>query len=233
MSWSARPPRAPTFAFEAGGPWAGSSVREITLHPSGFGEHSFAAWKVDQGLRDISGNKDHALYLQKHTATEHFAAGVVVFKGVAGLDTSALEPLGFKYRTDGWCGVGAPRFNLRVENPPGTSTRETFMFGCDSDMFPASGGVHEGRTFEGRITEGNLPPGEVVSLAIVFDEGTTRSGRPLGCGHAWLDDIRVGERVWTSARDNGNGDTTTANTTITAARLVSILGEPFSVAFGS
>ena len=199
---------------------------------SGFGEHSFAVWKADQGLHDITGNKDQALYLQKHAATEHFAAGVAVFKGVAGLDTSALEPLGFKYRTDGWCGADAPRFNLRVENPPGSGVRETFMFGCYSGMLPAGGAVHEGRTFDGRITEGTLPPGEVVSLAIVFDEGTTRLGRPLGCGHAWLDDIRVGEHVWTSAKDNGNGGITTANTTITAAHLVSILGEPFSVAFG-
>ena len=210
-----------------------ASAGEITLHPSGFGEHSYAAWKGDQGLEDRTGNKDQALYLQKHTATETFAAGVAVFKGVAGMNTSDLGTLGFKYRTDGWCGTGAPRFNLRVENPPGSGIRQTFFFGCNSGMVPAGGGAHEGRTFDGRVTVGSLPPGEVVSLAIVFDEGTTQFGAPLGVGHTWIDDIQVGERVWTSASDNGNGGTSTANTTITAAEMVSILGEPLSVALGS
>jgi hypothetical protein len=210
-----------------------ASAGDITLHPSGFGDHSYAAWKADQGLPDNAGNKDQALYFQKHTATETFAAGVAVFKGVAGLDTAELVPLGFKYRTDGWCGAGAPRFNLRVENPPGSGIRQTFFFGCNSGMFPTGGGTHEGRVFDGRTTVGTLPPGDVVSLAIVFDEGTTQFGLPLGPGHTWLDDIRVGDRIWRSASDNGNGGTTTANTAVTTAELVEILGEPLNVAFVS
>jgi hypothetical protein len=210
---------------------APASAGDITLHPSGFGEHSYAAWKADQGLEDNTGNKDQALYFQKHTATETVAAGVAVFKGVAGLNTAALAPLGFKYRTDGWCGAGAPRFNLRVETAPGV--RETFFFGCNSGMAPTAGGAQEGRIFDGRVTIGTLPPGEVVSLAIVFDEGTTKFGLPLGPGHTWLDDIQVGSRTWTSASDNGNGGTTTANGAITTAEMVAILGEPLSVAFGS
>ena len=231
MSVSSRRPPSPTSAVEASdGSQTGAPVGEITLHPSGFGEHSFATWKAGQGLHDVAGNKDQALYLQKHTATETFAAGVVVFKGVAGLDANALEPLGFKYRTDGWCGAGAPRFNLRVES---AGVRQTCMFGCDSGMLPAGSEAHEGRAFEGLVTAAALPPGEIVSLAIVFDEGTTEFGAPLGVGHTWLDDIQVGERVWTSASDNGNGGATTANTTITAAEMVSILGEPLSVAFGA
>jgi hypothetical protein len=39
--------------------------------------------------------------------------------------------------------------------------------------------------------------------------------------------------VWTSASDNGNGGFTTANTPVTTAEMVEILGEPLSVAFGS
>lgn len=231
MHQSSRRPPSPTFASEASGSSrAGASVGEITLHPSGFGEHSFATWKADQGLQDVTGNRDQALYLQKHTATETFAAGVVIFKGVAGLDTNAVNPLGFKYRTDGWCGAGAPRFNLRVEN---AGVRRTFMFDRVSGMIPSGAEAHEGRGFEAMVTGAALPPGEVVSLAIVFDEGTTEFGAPLGVGHTWLDDIQVGEHLWTSATDNGNGGVTTANSTITAAELVSILGEPLSVAFGS
>jgi hypothetical protein len=231
MPLSSRRPPSPTFASDASGSArAGASIGEITLHPSGFGEHSFATWKTDQGLHDVAGNRDQALYLQKHTATEAFAAGVVIFKGVAGLDTNAVDPLGFKYRTDGWCGAGAPRFNLRVEND---GVRRTFMFDRVSGMIPSGAEAHEGRGFEALMTVAALPPGEVVSLAIVFDEGTTEFGAPLGVGHTWLDDIRVGERLWTSATDNGNGGVTTANSTITAAEMVSILGEPLIVAFGS
>src|SRR5688500_13748910 len=49
------------------------------LHPSGFGEHSYASWKGGEGLPDSTGSKDQALYFQKDTATATFAAGVAVF----------------------------------------------------------------------------------------------------------------------------------------------------------
>src|SRR3954468_10772327 len=52
---------------------------DIILHPNGFGQHSYAAWKAQVGLPDTSGNKNQALYFQKMTATTTFAAGVAVF----------------------------------------------------------------------------------------------------------------------------------------------------------
>jgi hypothetical protein len=211
-----------------------ASAGDITLHPSGFGEHSYAAWKADQGLEDNAGNKDQALYLQKHTATETFAAGIVVFRGVAGLDTSEVDPLGFFVRSDGWCGAGAPRFNLTYD--PTFGPRQTLFFGCNSGMVPGGTMTWEGRTFEERTTAGPLPDGTVVSLAIVFDEGLTHEVEgvtvPLGPGHTWLDNIKVGERVWTSATDNGNGGFTTANTAVTAAEAEAILGAPLSSLLG-
>jgi hypothetical protein len=114
------------------------SAGSITLHPSGFGEHSYAAWKADEGLPDSAGNKDQALYFQKKTSTATFAAGVAVFKGVVGLPTSAVDPLGFYYRVGTHCGAGAPRFNLRFQ-PQGTTDpddRQTLFFGCNSGMVP-------------------------------------------------------------------------------------------------
>jgi hypothetical protein len=178
---------------------AGSTPK---LHPSGFGEHSYAAWKAHEGLQDSRGSKDQALYLQKMTATTTFAAGVAVFNHVEGLPVSEVWPLEFWWREDGWCGAGAPRFNLRVETAPGTT--QLLFFGCNSGMVqlepPRTD--DDGRTWNHRQTVGPAPMGTVVSLAIVFDEGND-----VGEGFAYLDDIRVGDWLWTSASDNGGGNT--------------------------
>jgi hypothetical protein len=190
----------------------------IKLHPSGFGEHSYSAWKGQEGEADFTGNNNQALYFQKMTSTVTFAAGVAVFEGVRGLDTAQLGPLGFDYRTDGHCGAGAPRFNLRVENPPGSGIRNTFFFGCNSGMVPAT--AQEPPEWERRVTFGALPPGEVVSLAIVYDEGQEFPPR-----YVFLDNIQVGSHIWSSASDNGGG-----NIAMTASQAEAILTEPFSVA---
>src|SRR5438477_1579082 len=86
----------------------------LVLHPSGFGEHSYSAWKGQQGLPDRTGNQNQALYFQKMTSTATFAAGVAVIKGFEGQPVSALDKLEFWWGTDGHCGAGAPRFNVRV-----------------------------------------------------------------------------------------------------------------------
>jgi hypothetical protein len=69
--------------------------------------------------------------------------------------------------------------------------------------------------------------GTIVSLAIVFDEGND-----VGQGFVYLGDITVdttsGPHIWTSASDNGNGGTTSANNTLTASELRVALGEPLS-----
>src|SRR4051812_23151771 len=60
-----------------------ASAGALTLHPAGFGEKSYSAWKAHQGLPDTKGNDDQALYFQKMTTTGTFAAGVAVIKGIA------------------------------------------------------------------------------------------------------------------------------------------------------
>ena len=86
--------------------------------------------------------------------------------------------------------------------------------------------TYNGHIWQRRTTTGPLPvQGTVVSLSIVFDEGTTFMGAPLGPGKTWLDNIQVGDKIWTSASDNGGG-----NTPVSSADAESILGEPFSVA---
>ena len=194
-----------------------ASAGSVTLHPSGFGEHSYAAWKSQEGLEDSHGVKDQYLYLQKMTSTATFAAGVAVFKGFEGTDTQDLGPLSFWYQTDGWCGAGAPRFNVRIETAPGV--RQTGFVGCAEMAATGTTTDDEGDTWIQKTFLGTLPPGEVVSLSIVFDEGDD-----VGPGFVRLDNIRVGQYLWTSASDNGQ------NNVVSSAEAESILTEPFRIA---
>src|SRR3954470_17053171 len=98
---------------------AAASAGALTLHPSGFGTHSYSAWKAHQGLPDSKGNDDQALYFQKMTTTPTIAAGVAVIKGIAGTPLTDLDGLGWNHREDGHCGAGAPRWNVTVQNGAG------------------------------------------------------------------------------------------------------------------
>ena len=208
------------FAFPASAV-AGS----FTLHPSGFGEKSRANWKAQSGLPDPgtgtgSPTANQALYLQKMTATETFAAGVAIFK-FDPFPVSEFQGLEFWYGTDGWCGAGAPRFNLRLRPPSGPT--QLFFIGCAEMVNGTTATAPSGRVFQQKTFTapgptaccGALPTSgfDVVSLAIVFDEGTTQFGLPLGPGFVYLDKIKVqtsglngspGTKTWNSASDNSN-----------------------------
>jgi hypothetical protein len=202
---------------------ASAAAGTFTLHPSGFGEHSYSAWKGDEGLPDSTGNKEHALYFQKKTSTATFAAGVAVIKGFEGMPTSAANPLEFWVRLDGHCGAGAPRFNLRFQ-PEGTTDpeqRETRFFGCAA-MVPGGLLQREDRIFQRRTVVGPFPEGTIVSISIVYDEGIE-----FPPGHVHLDNIRVGPHQWTSASDNSSGEEIIFSTT----PLEELLGEPVTTLF--
>ncbi len=196
-----------------------------TLHPSGFGAHSYAAWKAHQGLPDTNGNDDQALYFQKMTTTPTFAAGVAVIKGVAGTPLDQLDGLARDHREDGHCGAGAPRWNVSVTDASGTS--HTAFLGCNAAAHTELG------TYNGHgwcrdeqpspaaavAAQAGKPVSEltITGLAIVFDEGNdTGNPPPAGCeqeqllgGFVHLDDVAVtidGQtHCWTSANDNGSG----------------------------
>ena len=198
-----------------------------TLHPSGFGDHSYSAWKAGEGLVDSGGAANQALYFQKMVPTATFAAGVAVINGFEGQDTSSVLPLGFWYGTDGHCGAGAPRFNVRIQPPMTTdpALRQTFFVGCAEMVDGGSATAPNGRVFQQKSFLGTLPPGTIASLSIVFDEGND-----VGQGFVYLDNIEVGGHTWMSASDNGNGQTITQDPT--GEDFVSaLLGEPLSVAF--
>ena len=209
-----------------------------TLHPSGFGPHSYASWKAGEGQPDSNGNKDQALYFQKFTTTPTVAAGVVLIKGYEGLSASELTGLSWDHRIDGHCGAGAPRWNIGLVDAGGNNT--TVFLGCNAATHTPVAGEPDWCHDEQAVPA--LPATSTIRhLAIVFDEGTdTPNPPPAGCGQAavlpsgfvYLDNITVtagGEtRLWTSASDNGNGGTTTANSTLTSAELEAALGAPLS-----
>jgi hypothetical protein len=207
-----------------------------TLHPSGFGPHSYASWKGGEGLPDSNGNKNQALYFQKKTATTTNAAGVVLIKGFEGMAADQLTGLSWDHRTDGHCGSGAPRWNIGLADSSG-NVIDTVFLGCFAAAHSqiAPNWCHD----EQPLTA--IPAGATIRyLAIVFDEGTDNPmPQPAGCfgsalaaGFVYLDNITVetttGTHVWTSASDNGNGGTTTANSDLTAAELEAALGAPLT-----
>ena len=199
----------------------------ITLHPSGFGQKSYSAWKAQEGLADRNGNGNQALYFQKNVPTPTVAAGVAVFKGYAGLPAEQLTGLEFWIRTDTHCGAGAPRFNITIRPTSGGPT-QTYFVGC-AGMAPGStatapnGTVYQQRTIAAPFTAGccfAFPTAagfEVVSLAIIYDEGND-FGFPCpdpGNRCAFLDNVLVQTssttfptKCWTGASDNGNNTPT-------------------------
>jgi hypothetical protein len=207
-----------------------------TLHPSGFGTHSYASWKAGEGLPDNNGSKNQALYFQKMTTTATVAAGVVLIKGFEGMPASDLTGLSWDHRTDGHCGAGAPRWNVGLADSAGNPIATVFL-GCYAAVHTAVGTswCHDEQPMPA------FPAGSTIRhLAIVFDEGTDNpipqpAGCPIGAstpGFVFLDNITVeaaGQmHVWTSASDNGNGGSTTANSELTAAELEAALGAPLS-----
>ncbi len=187
--------------FDAGGGQSG-----MTLHPSGFGPHSYAAWKAHQGEPDGHGNADFALYFQKLTETAVFAAGVAVVDGLEGQPVTTLDTLSWEHRAGGHCGAGAPRWNVGITGASGTEY--TVFLGCSAAAhFP---GQTPGWTLDfydvPAIAAAILAQagsdgaaGTIRSLAIVFDEGTD-----AGEGFVFLDNVRVNQTQWTQPADNSN-----------------------------
>src|SRR5438034_8562689 len=130
-------------AFAVGGGQSGLSLR-----PGGLGEQSFAKWEAHEGEPDTKGNADQALYFQKMAATPVFAAGFAVIDGLQGQPATALTALSWDHRADGWCGAGAPRWNVGVTDASGD---HTVFLGCNAATHSPSG--TDGWTSDSRSEE--------------------------------------------------------------------------------
>jgi hypothetical protein len=197
----------PTLDVTRAAPAANASAG-LQLHPCGFGENAYAAWRAHEGQQDSRGNSDMALYFQKMTATTTEAAGVAEIKGFEGMPLSAITGLSWEHRVDGWCGAGAPRWTFIVSDNSGdrgvihlgcaaaAHSPGTQPFGWIKDSYP---GVSPSliqpldETF-------NALEARISSLLIIFDEGNEFG--PTS-GFVYLDNITVNGKVFTSPADNG------------------------------
>lgn len=209
-------------------PLSASAGGGLVLHPSGFGQHSYSAWKAHEGLADSKGNDSQALYFQKMTTTATVAAGVAVIKGLEGVPANQLDGLGWDHRVDGHCGAGAPRWNVNLRDALGNNY--TVFLGCFAAAHSPTAAApttwcrdtYSASDIDAQILlQTGQAPGslQLRNLAIVFDEGTDNPiPQPPGCpagastpGFVFLDNITVNVNgqvhIWTGASDNGNGQT--------------------------
>ncbi len=148
-----------------------------------------AAWIAHEGFPD-AGNSNHALFLAKDGPTTTVAAAGAAIQGVSGI---TLTELGYDVRNDGHCGAGAPRFNVTMSNDG------LHFIGCNSGTTTGPMTDPQGNLWNRkRWTAADLanpiktfPPitalsGTVVSILIIFDEGTDQ-----GPGFTHLDNIDV------------------------------------------
>jgi len=180
--------------------------------PGTFGSHIVtSAWLGGMGLPDRGGDtalngvaatKDdphRGLLLSKNgPAIDCSAAGARIL-GARGTLVDATTALGFDYRNGGHCGAGAPHFNLTVEPPTGPNTFH-FVGGCANGVqAPAPQDPAQWTRDRFLLTDPAqafpaVPPGSrIVSLTIIYDEGTDTASLqdPNGVGLAVVDNIFV------------------------------------------
>ncbi|HXG51770.1 MAG TPA: hypothetical protein VNN77_10235 [candidate division Zixibacteria bacterium] len=148
-------------------PFTFSAVGLGSFTPGG-GPAARARWEKVGG--------DWQLHLEKNVPTTEFAAAGAQLSPVIGLSTTGLT-LGFTVES-GWCGAGAPRFNVRLTNG------DLIFLGC---FYGNDGSGNVSFTGGGNYGGQVLPLGEIVeSISIIFDEGND-----VGPGFVYLDDIFV------------------------------------------
>jgi hypothetical protein len=190
----------------------------LKLHPSGFGQASFAAWKAKEGKSDDRGNGDHALYFQKMVPTATVAAGVAEIRGFDNVQFSQITGLSWEHRLDGHCGAGAPRWTVAASQ----GEERTFVhIGCAAALHTPAGTDDEGRVWiqdsysaasiavalanglaSSTNPDVNLANATIDALFIIFDEGND-----VGPGFVFLDNITVAingqATVFRGPADNG------------------------------
>ena len=141
-----------------------------------------AQWSNNIGLPD-SGGSNFGLALSKNgTTATNAAAGA----GITGVEGMVFNEVGYDYKDGGHCGAGAPRFNLQAS--------DGFHFiGCtygSSSPSPAGAGWTRVRFNNAQATPPIAPGATIISLTLIFDEGTDTTG-VTGAGSVILDNIDV------------------------------------------
>ncbi|MFL5467958.1 MAG: hypothetical protein ACJ79N_12885, partial [Gemmatimonadaceae bacterium] len=120
--------------------------------------------------------------------------------------------LSWEHRIDGWCGAGAPRWDIIVSDASGD--RGVIFLGCAAavhtpgsnanwirDSYPVGTAAIASLPATGFTPDFNPSDALTISeLLIVFDEGTDVPANP---GFVFLDNITVNGHVFTGPADNG------------------------------
>lgn len=171
-----------------------------------------SAWLGGMGLPDNGGsnttpidlatnpNKEdphQGLLLSKNGPTPDCSAAGATIRGVRGLLVTPTFELGFDYRNGGHCGAGAPRYNVVVRPPVGPNTFH-FVGGCANGVkTPAPQDPLEWTRVRFTATQ-QFPPivpgSRIVSIELIFDEGTDTTSvpdNPNGVGLAVVDNLDI------------------------------------------
>ena len=185
-------------------PAAQAARNDLMLNPNGFGRHTYASWKANEGQPDSSGASDQALYLQKQTATADGTAALAFVAGLEGEAASVIQSLEWERRQDSHCTEHAPHWQIGLWDDQGEADR--VVLGCQAAIHTAGsapGWVRDSfpaQAIEAAfVAQGAEMDDEIRNLVIVLDEGPDR-----GPGFAYLDNIKVNDKTWTYAGDNGN-----------------------------
>jgi len=138
--------------------------------PAAAASYSFSLWTFDPGNacnESSTLNNNNSVTLSKPCTTATNASAGVELNGVNGLSTTGMT-LSFDY--NGYCGAGAPRFNVYLSNG------STVFLGCAYGGGPTGTNVSGTATFTAGNTYGGVlfPTGETVTgIDIVQDEQGT------------------------------------------------------------
>jgi hypothetical protein len=198
---------AAALALVVGGAAAAATSGDLlTLYPTGGGEHTYAAWKANEGRPDSSGSANHALYLQNLTDAPDTAAAAHV-RGFEGTEVRFLVSIGYEHRRDSTCTATDPRWTLFVRGRSGK--RYLVSLGCRiTPPRPTDHPAWIGRVYTQPLIRAEVLSqagsdaftGTIEGLAFVLDRSR---------GDVWADNLSVRSRfaskTWTFAGDNGNG----------------------------
>jgi hypothetical protein len=185
--------------------WSGTVEAQTKADPFHFGLGALASWTRDAGNPAAGDTLQNGLYLQKNTATSTFAAaGASITPLPSNLTGLTLQELSFQISgfpgTDGepfaggpfgpshgYCGAGAPRFNVS------SSAATTCFLGCASADHANSTHLASGwwlikfvPPFTAYAGCGDGITGNITSIEIIMDEGTD-----VGPGNVVLDNITI------------------------------------------
>jgi hypothetical protein len=182
-----------TIMLASGG--ASAAPPPFQLQPGALGQNDCPGI-VGQWVNS-TGNPAPSILLTKPCPTSTFAASYVdIISPLEGQPVSNVTELNFDFKNGEWCGAGAPRFNLQLDQ----AGNQNAFLGClgGTQTVLGNGWTHVEFTAAqiqaAVVTAGGTPASTLYDLYIIFDEGNdlTGNGTP---GLVHIDNISVNNQV--------------------------------------